>query len=789
MAALWSALWCGVNNRACKVLDGPSASHEHHVTFTASELLLPSFPLRPLIQALATLGLSSLPLLAAAQAAASAPQAAASQPSTTLEQIVVTAQKRAEPVQNVGVAISVLSGDELASRGVRIVNQLQNEMPSLEVEPAFGGGQAQFRLRGVGFQDYATNNSGAVSVYVDEVALPLPVQTQGLLFDLDRVEVLRGPQGTLYGRNTTGGAINFITRKPTKTFEGAATLGFGSYGAVEAEAFVSGPLSDALRGRIALATQQGGAWQTQREDGSKLGDKDVVGVRGQLELDATRDLRIGLSVHHGSDQSEGQGLYAFVAQPAVPGYPVPKPALPADTDRRTAGWGFSPAFLAQIGQPANAKPARDNDATGASLNVNWDIGALRLTSITAVNRFNRKELADYDATSLPLAETFFDSRARTTSQELRLASHTPEAAFNWLTGLYYANEKLDEKYWSSFQNSFGLPIVRTSYNQQVRTSSVFGQIDFKLMRDLKLVAGLRQESEQRKRENFTTITIAPDNTFSPLSSESFGNNETSGKLALEYQASRTLLTYASLSRGIKSGGFTAANTFSANQLTPFKPEVLLAYEAGFKADPAPGLRVNATVFHYDYRNQQVQDIIFDSGIGTYFPLITNAPRSEINGVEVEVAWRPMSALTVTQFLGYKDGKFKEFSALLPPPQGTNMAGQPLYFPRLSYGGSVAYQFGAGKWQFNVQADASYRDKTRTFLTRVNPDFDFEVPGYWLANARIEMRPADAKWRATIYARNLFDKQYDLTRNYFDPPLPVAAAGAPRTFGVQVRYDF
>ena len=749
---------------------------------------MPTFQLRPLVHALAAIGLTSLPLLAVAQTAAPAPQAAASQPSTTLEQVVVTAQKRAEPVQKIGVAISVLSGDELASRGVRKVNQLQNEVPSLEVEPAFGGGQAQFRLRGVGFQDYATNNSGAVSVYVDEVALPLPVQTQGLLFDLERVEVLRGPQGTLYGRNTTGGAINFITRKPTKTFEGAATLGYGSYGAVEAEAFVSGPLSDALRGRVALATQQGGAWQRNRVTGEKLGDKDVFGVRGQLALDASRDVKIDLSVHLGRDRSDGQGLYAFVAQPAVasPPYPVPKPPLAADTDRRTAGWGFSPAFLAQIGQPANAKPSRDNDATGASLNVNWDIGSLRLTSITAVDRFNRKELADYDGQSLPLAETFFDSRARTSSQELRLASNAPQETFNWLAGLYYANEKLDEKYWSSFQGSFGFPTVRTSYSQLVRTTSVFGQGDFRLAPALKLVLGLRAERERRERNDFATVSIGPDIPFFGPSSGSFTNNHRSGKLALEYQASPSLLTYGSISRGVKSGGFTAVNTFAELALTPFKPEVLIAYEAGFKSDITGSLRLNGSLFHYDYRDQQTLDAIIDPGTGATVGKIVNAPKSEINGIELELAWRPAAGLTLTQFIGYKDGEFKQYTALQPP---ANLAGQPLYFSRLSYGGSAAYQFGAGNWLFNAQADASYRDKTRTFLTRLNPAYDFEVPGYWLANARVEMGPAEAKWRATVYVRNLFDKKYDLTRNFFDLPLPVAAAGAPRTFGVQVRYDF
>ena len=727
-----------------------------------------------------------LPVLASAQSAAPAPAAAASQPSTALEQIVVTAQKRAEPVQSVGVAISVLSGDEVLARGVRKVNALQNEVPNLEVEPAFGGGQAQFRLRGVGFQDYATNNAGAVTVYVDEVALPLPVQTQGLLFDLDRVEVLRGPQGTLYGRNTTGGAVNFITRKPSKKFEAAAMVGLGSYGASEAEAYLSGPFSDTLRGRVSLATQQGGAWQFNRDTGEKLGKKDLIGLRGQLELDASRDLHVALTVHSGTDRSEGQGLYAFVDQPAVPGYPVPKPALAADTNRRAAGWGFAPAFLAQIGKAPNAKPSRDNDANGVSLNISWDIGTLRLTSITAYDRFNRKELADYDATKLPLAETYFDSRSRNTSQELRLASNTPNAAINWLAGLYVANEKLDEAYWSSFANSFGFATVRTSYQQKVDSSSVFGQADFRVAPDVKLVAGLRQEREKRERNNFATVSIGPDIPFFGPTSGATTNNHSSGKLALEFQANRQLLAYGSLSRGVKSGGFTAYNTFNAAALTPFNPEVLIAYEAGFKADPSPNLRFNAAVFHYDYRDQQILDAIKDPLTGATVGKIVNAPKSTIDGVELEMAWKPVPALTLTQFLGYKNGEFKEYTALSPP---ANLAGQPLYFPRLSYGAAVAYQFGAAGWLFNAQADASYHDKTRSFLNRINTAYDFDVPAYWLANARLEMGPADAKWRATAYVRNLFDQKYDLTRNFFDLPLPAAAAGAPRTVGVQIRYDF
>jgi len=727
------------------------------------------------------------PLTAMAQSAAT-PAPAASQAATELQTVTVTSQRRAEPAQKIGLAVTVLAGDELTARGVRKVNQLQNEVPSLEVEPAFGGGQAQFRLRGVGFQDYASNNAGAVTVYVDDVALPLPVQTQGLLFDLERVEVLRGPQGTLYGRNTTGGAINFITRGPTRTFEGGVTLGVGSYGATEAEAFASGPLSDTLRGRVSLSTQQGGAWQVNRVTGEKLGDKNIVGLRGQLELDATRDLKVKLGLHHGSDKSDGQGLYLFTDQPAVPAYPVPKGATPADSSRRSTGWGFAPAFLANIGEPADAKPSRDNSSTGGALTLALDLGSLKLTSITAYDRFKRRELADYDAQTLPLAETFFASKSQNMSQELRVASNTPDADFNWQAGIYVAREKLDEQYWSSFANSFGFATVLTSYQQTVRTASVFGQGDLKLRPDLKLVLGLRQERESRDRSDFSTRSIGPDIPFAGPVSGSFSHNHSSGKAALEWQAEPNLLAYASVSRGVKSGGFTAYNTFDVQALTPFKPETLLAYEAGFKADLSRQLRVNAAVFHYDYRNQQILDAIVDPVTGATVGKIINAPRSAITGIEAELAWKPVAGLTITQFLGYKDGEFKEYTALLPAP-GANLAGQGLYFPRLSYGGSVAWRGSVGGWLVQTQADVSYHDKTRSFLNRINPAYDFNTPSYWLANARVEFAPADAKWSATVYARNLLNARYDLTRNFFDTPLPVAAAGMPRTVGVQVRYDF
>src|SRR5277367_502673 len=256
-----------------------------------------------------------------------------------LSEIVVTAQRRAEPAQSVGIAMSVLSGLSFADKSINYVNDLQNAVPNLQVEPAFGSSQPQFRLRGVGFIDYTSNNTSPVDVSLDGVAFALPIQTQGQLFDIDRVEVLRGPQGTLYGRNTTGGEINFVSNRPTAETHAGFSLEYGSHNEANAEGFVSGAIADGLLGRLSVATEQGGAWQRNRVTGQSLGDKDKVAVRGQLQWDPSEAIDFRLDVHGAQDKSDEQGLYLLKS--FAPGSGAP--TIPADTSRYVTGWGLNPA--------------------------------------------------------------------------------------------------------------------------------------------------------------------------------------------------------------------------------------------------------------------------------------------------------------------------------------------------------------------------------------------------------------------------------------------------------------
>jgi iron complex outermembrane receptor protein len=709
---------------------------------------------------------------------------------TTLSDLVVTAQRREEAAQDVAVALTVLKGSDLADRGVVNVNQLQYSVPSLEVVPAFGGGQPQFRLRGVGFDDYASNNTSTVGVYVNEVAYPFPVQTQGVIFDVSRVEVLRGPQGTLYGRNTTGGAINFITNRPTSSFAAGATLEAGSNDQVKVEGYVSGPLADTVRFRLSGVTQQGGAWQSNRTTGESLGDKDRSAIRGLLQWDLTPKVDLTIDAHWSQDQSDGAGLYFF----APLAYNIALPVIPADSSPDKTGWGGSSTFTGFTGLATTQKPFKDNTAKGIDVTLNADLGFATLTSITAYETFDRREYNDWDASVRAYAGTYFATQAKVFSQELRLASAPGDGPTDWVVGAYYSKEDLDEEFASDFWESLFFD-TDTLYRQHVRSGSLFGQVGYKISPTVRLVGGLRFESEKRALDNFVTNGVfapgAPGVGFIPPSDVSKTNNEWSGKLGVEWRPSDDTLVYATISRGIKSGGFTAYNTPDATLLQPFRPEKLLSYELGFKSEFAGDtVRLNGAVFYYDYKDQQVQSAVFTAvgPIGN----IGNAPKSHIWGAEAELAWKPLPALQIDQSLSYKTGEFDEFldldiaaSVLAGHTVTVSRAGQNEGFPAWSYLGDVSYVWDLGGYDLKAETNYAFHDKARPVL--LGPTYN--VDSYWLANANLTLTPHGGPWSFSLWGRNILDEKYDLTRNFFLPGISIAAPGEPATWGIRVGVKY
>jgi iron complex outermembrane receptor protein len=701
-----------------------------------------------------------------------------------LEEIVVTAQRRVESAQNVGIAMSVIPGLSLSEKSISYVNDLQNAVPNLQVEPAFGSSQPQFRLRGVGFIDYTSNNTSPVGVSLDGVAFALPIQTQGQLFDIDRVEVLRGPQGTLYGRNTTGGEINFISNRPTADPHAGFSLEYGSHNQLNAEGFVSGGIAEGLMGRLAVATEQGGAWQRDRVTGQSLGDRDKIAVRGQLQWDPTEAVDFRLGLHGAQDKSDEQGLYLL--RPFTPG--SGPPAIPADTSRYATGWALNPTFAKLIGINANSKPGLDNSNDGLDLTADIDFGGAKLTSITAYNKLIRREYADWDATQFDDSDEYLNSDLNVFSQELRLARNN--GRFGWVAGVFYSHEDLHENFYSDLTDRLG-GIAVTTYEQVANSVGVFAQGNYQFTDTLKATLGVREDHESRELIGLNTAFLpgAPSLTGGALGG-SITSNLPSGKAELDFKPVSSTLLYASISRGVKSGGFTAHNTVTAPAADPFEPEKLTAFEIGAKSDLTRALRVNSSVFYYRYKDQQILGKVFDDASQSFIGRFVNA-NSRISGGEVDLEWRPLAGISISQYAGFAEGYYTSKLLDVPlnpalPPVDYN--GRPESFPKWSYGGDVSYTLNLGAFSVTAESNYSFHDTySQFFLLGSN---DFTIPKYWLANANLSLAPASgAPWTVSLWGRNIFDKSYDLTRNFFLPSSEVAAAGEPTTIGIRLSYKY
>jgi outer membrane receptor protein involved in Fe transport len=694
--------------------------------------------------------------------------------------IVVTAQRREQSAQDVGIALSVVSPATLARRGITNVNQLEQLVPNLQIEPAFGGSQAQFRIRGVGFQDYGANNSPTVGIYVNEVAYPVPIMTQGLIFDIERVEVLRGPQGTLYGRNTTAGAINFITAKPTDTLTVGGSAEYGRFDAVKAQGYISGPLSDWAKIRISAATEQGGAFQHNRVDGRSLGDADKLAGRVLLELTQSSGLDLMLDVHAGRDHSENIGLALLTPVTTAGGV-----TYPAD-NRRETGWGISPALAADADLPGD-KPGRRNWTWGTSANLKVDLtDSVLFTSITSFDHLLRREYGDFDATSSREADEFFGSRVNVFSQEARLSSKG-NGPLNWVAGVYYSEQKQDEQFYSDFSDIFGLS-TRANYTQKVHSIAGFAQFDYAISSQLKVIGGLRYEDEKRKLNGFsfglTTVQLlAPTDLSTKMT-------PLSGKVGIEFKPVNDLLLYASASKGVKSGGFTTYNSGNVAAHEAFKPEKLYAYETGFKTDFNHKIQINGTAFFYDYRDQQVLDAACTAT--GYVGRFTNAKKSQIWGLELEANLRPVAGLTIAPYVSYTRGKYKNFQAISGCTADneniyTDRSGERMPFPSTTAGANISYEVPAGNYVVTPSTSITYRSRSLTWLDNLRPGIGFAIPPYALVDADLALSPASKKWTVAIWGRNILDKKYDLTRNFFTSS-NVYQPGRPVTYGVRVGFN-
>ncbi len=450
---------------------------------------------------------------------------------TALEEIIVTAQKREQDVNSVGITINVMSGELVRELGIKTAEDLARFTPALNINETAATGVPQYTLRGVGFQDFTTSSSATVGLYFDGVNIPYSVMSRGTLFDIERIEVLRGPQGDLYGRNTTAGQINFISRKPTEEPEAGITAGFSSYQTVDVEGFISGPISEweGASGRLAFKTIHSfDGWQKSLTRDDDLGEKNVEAVRGILDIDLGEQASLLLNARYTKDNSENQSPAAIDGTPIGAGLAL-LPHTPLENyspdfvtlssrppwftdgkDARDADWSNS-YTSAITGTTYDLRPKRNNELIGISGRLEWGLGDFTVTSLTAYDEFDRREAFEGDGGDFVDTSNINTSTVEAFSQELIVSRETDRLTA--LVGLYYSNDDVSEGYHFFMPDSqFGngsipwdippfssAPILEldTSYEQDTESIAGFAHIEWFLTDRFKLTLGTRYTSEER----------------------------------------------------------------------------------------------------------------------------------------------------------------------------------------------------------------------------------------------------------------------------------------------------
>lgn len=683
----------------------------------------------------------------------------------TMETVVVTAQKRPQKLQEIPVAASVVGAQEIENRGVSSFGELLSLIPNTTIDQN-SAAQPVITIRGI---SSSTNNIGmesGVGVVVDDVYLGRPSAFSTQLIDIERVEILRGSQGTLFGKNTTGGLINIVTSKPSHDFQAAADVTLGSFNLRQARGYVTGGLSDGVAGKLSFTTKKRDGWVENRTAGAPdLMSENFTGVRGQLE---GRVASVGwlLSADHGKDSAVDN--YYDIRSGALA-------ALDSDGSDRSVATNSGDTFTRTV--------------KGASLKLDTEQGGVNWVSITAqrgVDWFGRN---DQDYTDQPILVMSRKEKQTQFSQELRASGQTGK--LQWLAGVYYFSQKQDGVDRMRLDEAtpvlFGLPYIPgfqeaadTIVHLDTKSSAVFGSTTYALTDALALNTGLRYTSE-RKQMDYRQQLDQMVGIISALAAEvapfhaSRRDSLVSGDIGVSFKHDKNLNSYAKFTRGFKAGGFdsTQATTSDPGDLS-FKPETVQSAELGVKSLLAGGtLRINGAVFYMDYKNKQEQ---FYDGV---MQKIANAAKASVKGAEIEIAARPDRHLQFGLSLGYQDATYKDYL--------DNTGHQLVDASKLTAALSAQYETSLGNgWDWLLRGDLQYRSKSYQ-----QPDNDevYTQPGHSLINLSTGLRSEDGRYAILLWVKNLTDKTYRASTYAVDAFQTIyQSVNPPRMVGLELRVN-
>ncbi|MFV3131607.1 TonB-dependent receptor [Niveispirillum sp. KHB5.9] len=690
----------------------------------------------------------------------------------TLEEIIVTATKMGDTrLQETPIAITAFTADSLEKTGMKDIRDLAGSTPNLVI--AQNGAFSQIYIRGIGSNNVFAGSDPSTTMHVDGVYIARPAAAFSNFLDVERIEVLRGPQGTLYGRNSVGGTINVVSRLPDQKVRAKAQATIGNYDLYRGEAYVSGPLvEDRLYGSVSvMGSKHDGYFKNVVASGNDRASEDTWGARAILRATPNEALDIVFRADYMADYGHSVGNQALLQ----PFRPVAGGPVDPITEAIRGDW-----HKVAVDSPSNT----DRKVKGMSAEITYSLSdAMELKSLTAYRKSDMDYITDTDATHLRRQETRQREFQDQWSQELNLSGRVDK--FKYVVGLYYFDEHIDT---NTLVIAYNLNrVTNPAPTVDTKAWAGYGQGSYDVTDQFTLTSGIRYTDEKKTFDQslniYTLTTGVPLATYPRLYLNEGKYTAWTPKFGAEFKVDEDVMLYASATRGFKSGGF---NFSSANVAQGFAPETLWSYEAGFKTEFADKrVRLNGSVFTYDYNDLQVQSFLSPGVVD-----ITNASDAKVDGVELELTTRPVSGLEIGGSLTWLDAKYKNYPQA-PVPGATpvvtiDASGKYLNSaPKWAYSLYGQYSFDLGGGSAFVRGEYGWKD--RQYFTLVN-DAIQTMGSYDLINASFGYSPADSNWQVIVYGRNLSDTQYLVSTGTFTA-VPSGTPGDPRTYGIRLTYSY
>ncbi len=720
-----------------------------------------------------------------------------------LEEVTVTATRREESIQSVPISITAISAEALAQAGVKDTRDLVNFAPNLAQQGSFARTSPSFFIRGIGSTQFNPNANSKVGVYLDDVYLASAAVHGSQIFDVTSVEIARGPQGTLFGQNTTAGLVRMITARPEigAGLTTGASLTIGNYGQLDPEIAVGFDTGSSSAARISVKHQAREGFQRNLLNDRDEGEVDALGWRGQWLWQGSDAVSLRLLAHGSHDKSQ---LVPYKQVGLIDPESGDFCAAPRLGGACTDFFGYADTANFHQGRWDVPDQYAEVKSFGANATFDWKLPAFTLTSVTAFEENESRVHEDTDASPEFVMTGNYYGKPRQISQELRLTS--PQGILSWIAGAYYFNESTD--------TSVGFPIpgfgpgalsgitdalegLGQVSSMDTDSYALFGNVDLVARERLKLSLGLRYTHESKDVDYAAWLVDVSDvsntlffvnrqiadralvQTIDFQAKESW--DDVSGRASLSYSFSDDVLGYVTISRGFNSGNYNGGALTSQAEATIVDPETLLSYEVGLKSELGGQLRLNLSAFYYDFTDQQV--FVLASGEeGVPVQQLSNAAASTLYGLELEAAWQPIDDLVIQLGAGYTHSEFDKFST----PLGEDLSGRTLpSAPETNVNAMAAYTMpsSVGAWVFAV--DGKYQSKQ---YFSVNNDPSLSQKAYALANAHVSWMSSSKQATLTAWVRNIADKDYlvgayDLASFGWNQWV----VGEPRTYGVTFEY--